>query len=157
MSTARGKGKAIEFIRKALASRTDDCILFPFTINPINGYGHFGVNGVQYGAHRYVCEHAHGKKPTPKHMAAHSCHRRACVNPRHLSWKTLSENMLDKRANGTANKAWWGKRGKLTVEQVREIRAIGWTKTQDAIAKQFNITESNVRKIQNRQIWRNVA
>ncbi len=153
----KGKGKCIDFVREALASETEDCILWPYSKNPINGYGMFGHEGKLYGSHRYVCEQAHGPRPTPKHAAAHSCHVRHCVNPRHLSWKTHSENMLDKRDNGTASKAGWGRKGKLTVEEVAKIRSLEGFKTQDAIAKQFNITESNVRFILSRKTWRNVA
>lgn len=153
----KGKGKAIKFIREALASETEACILWPFSVNPINGYGHFGVDGKHYAAHRYVCGQAHGPRPTPKHSAAHSCHTRDCINKRHISWKTHSENMLDKRENGTAQNSWWGRKGKLTAEEVAKIRALEGTMTQAAIATQFNITESNVRFILSRKTWRNVV
>jgi hypothetical protein len=139
-----------------LANRTysgDDCLIWPWSKNPINGYGHLVIAKKAYAAHRLMCEIVHGPKPSPQHQAAHSCHNRACVNPRHLSWKTHSENMLDKRENGTVNNAWWGNRGKLTPAEASAILDLKGHKTQAAIAKQFGITESNVRNLHNGKIW----
>lgn len=148
----KGNGKAIKFIREALASATDDCILWTFATMP-NGYGHFGYLGKVHYAHRYVCEQAHGPMQAPGLHAAHSCHRRNCINLRHISWKTLSENMLDKRDNGTANNAWWGRKGKLTAEQAAEIVGLKDKEPQATTAKRFGVTESNIRKIQTGKTW----
>jgi hypothetical protein len=77
-----------------------------------------GYLGDTLYAHRLMCQLAHGDPPTPDHIAAHSCGRghEGCVNPNHLSWKTYSENELDKRVHGTTRNPWWGKKGKLTRE-----------------------------------------
>ncbi len=138
------KGEATAFFERALAHDSDECLLWPFSCNPINGYPH--LNGGF--AHIAMCRRIKGERPTPKHEAAHSCHKRNCIAPRHLSWKTHSENMLDKRENGTANKAWWGHKGKLNADQVAEIRALKGQMTQAAIATRFNITEATVRNVQ---------
>lgn len=156
-SGKRGEGEAIKFVRQSLASNTDECIFWPFFTNPINGYCHFGFEGKQYAAHRYICEQVHGPKPMPKHLAAHSCHKRDCINWRHINWKTPSENMLDKRENGTAQVSWWGKKGKLKIDDVRSIRALEGKFTQDALARMFNVTESNIRFILTRKTWKKVA
>lgn len=150
---ARTKGKAVTFLREHVAYTGDDCVLWPFYCNPVNGYGHFCAGGKSLGIHRVMCELAHGPRPTPKHHAAHSCHQRACINPRHLSWKTLSENMLDRRANGTENKAWWGQKGKLSPGQAAAILDLKGKETQAKTAARFDITESNVRKIQTGKTW----
>lgn len=154
---ARTRGKVVTFLCEHVAYQGDECVLWPFSRNPINGYGQLGLARKPHAAHRVMCELACGPRPTPKHHAAHSCHKRACINPRHLSWKTLSENMLDKRETGTTSKAWWGRKGKLKVEQVIQIRALEGQKTQAQIAAMFSITESNVRHIQTRKTWRHVA
>lgn len=148
----KGKGAGVKFIREHAGDLHDDCVPWPFSIQP-NGYGFLSFEGRSFYSHRFMCALAHGLPPTPKHHAAHSCHNRACINPRHLSWKTLSENMLDRRDNGTANNPWWGKDGKLTVEQAAEILALKGADTQARIAARFGITESNVRKIQTGKTW----
>lgn len=148
----RGQGKAIAFIRAHADYQGDDCVMWPFARMP-NGYGHFGFESTMYYSHRYMCQLTHGEPPTPKHHAAHSCHRRACINPRHLDWKTLSQNMLDKRDNGTVNVAWWGRKGKLTAVQAAEILSLKGRDTQRRIAARFGITESNVRNIHTGKTW----
>lgn len=150
----KGNGASIRLIREHLNYQGDDCIPWPFFRNPVNGYGHLAYEGKQCAAHRLMCRLAHGEPPTPQHQAAHSCHVRHCINPRHLSWKTLSQNMLDKRANGTVTNAWWGQRGKITAEQAGEIRALKGQETQAATAARYGITESNVRKIQEGKTWK---
>lgn len=150
----KGKGAAIRWIREHADYQGDDCIQWPFTA--LRGYGLFGYLGKHHYAHRFMCELIHGPAPSVKHQAAHSCgngHNR-CVNPKHLSWKTLGENMLDKRRHGTTNKAWWGRRGKLTPEQIEEIRATTGPNTVPALAAKFNVTESNIRHIQSGRTWK---
>jgi hypothetical protein len=149
----KGKGAAIAFIREHAGHQGDDCVPWPMSVHPICGYGYFGFEGKSHYAHRFMCELAHGAAPTKQHQAAHSCGNARCVNPRHLSWKTKSANELDKRGHGTANRAYWGPKGKLTADQVVEIRAIGDQMTQEAIAQKFGITQSNVRKILTGQTW----
>ena len=153
---ARTKGKAVAFVLAHVAYQGDECVFWPFSCNPINGYGQLSLARKPHAAHRVMCELAKGPRPTPEHHAAHSCHKRACINPRHLSWKTLSQNMLDKRENGTASAAWWGRKGKLTAAQVLQIRSLRGRKTQAEIADMFAITESNVRHICTRKTWRHV-
>lgn len=157
--TARGKGICVTWIRDHVAHQDDDCLIWPFSRNPINGYGHFGHERKHYLAHRFMCKLAHGEPPTPKHQAAHSCGkgRDGCINPRHLSWKTHSQNQLDRRLHGTKHNAWWGKKGKLKPQQVLAIRALKGQLTQAAIARDFMTTESNVRAIQNGKTWRHLV
>lgn len=122
--------------------RGDDCLLWPFSRHS-NGYGNFGRQGQQYYAHRFMCELVHGAPPTPKHHAAHSCGRgdQGCVHPRHVFWKTPGENQLDREDHGTKNT---GPRGKITVEQKREIIALRGQLTQAEIAELYGITRSRV-------------
>lgn len=156
----RGKGAAVKFLRDNLAYDGDDCLIWPFVRQP-SGYGSLGYLGEQYYAHRLMCEFVHGEPPTPEHEAAHSCGRgkQGCVHPKHVSWKTKSQNMQDKRRHGTANKAWWGQRGKLTPEIVQQIRdaipygppLIHW------LSAKFGITPSNIRHIQQGRTWKHGA
>lgn len=129
-----------------------ECLIWPFCRQP-TGYGAFGYteNGkreMPY-AHRYMCELVNGPPPTPTHEAAHSCGngKGGCVHPKHLSWKTISENNLDCRAHGTHVRCPTGNRGKLTDAQVAEIRSLAGTMTQAAMAARFSVSQPTIRDI----------
>jgi hypothetical protein len=144
----------LDFIQVCSSYTGNNCIRWPFGVNRRRGYGQLSFNGKMCRAHRHMCELVHGAAPSSKHVAAHSCHNRECITPRHLSWKTHSENMLDKRDNGTANTFnYWGRAGKLTPAQAAEILSLKGQKTKDDIADQFCVTESTVRKIHDGKIW----
>lgn len=130
----------------------DDCLMWPFARTQ-SGYAQCNAFGKIVSAHRFMCEHRNGPPPTPKHHAAHSCGRGpdGCVNPRHLSWKTNSENQLDRQAHGTSKN---GKRWKLTPEQVAEIRAQQGKEPIKSLAERFGIKDATVRQIHSGRIWR---
>lgn len=142
-----------QWLRNRVAHQGDDCLLWPFSTIPA-GYGQLttritGEKKFTY-AHRLMCELAHGTPPTPAHQASHSCHKPGCVNPKHLSWKTASENMLDKRANGTASRAnSWGRKGRFSPDQVAAIKAMKGRATLAAAADQFGCTIKTIRSVQN--------
>lgn len=142
-----GKGKGIAFLRQHLDASVDECILWPYSTEQ-NGYGNFGFNGKVYRAHKYMCELAHGQAPTKRHEAAHSCGVAACVNPRHLSWKTRSENELDKRRHGTAKGGSGGIGGNRTLlrpEQIADIRANKGVVPADVLAIRHGLKRGGIR------------
>ena len=106
------------------------------------GYGIFAKFDEKYLAHRYMCELVNGPAPTPDHDAAHSCGRGhdGCVHPNHLSWKTTSDNLKERRVHGTHVSNRYGNKGLLTDKQVAEIRALKGRKTQYEIADQFGVS-----------------
>jgi hypothetical protein len=142
----KGNGKAIQWIRQHATYQGDDCVSWPF--KGANGYGIFGYLGHPYYAHRFMCELTHGAPPAPEYEASHSCGNGhlGCTNPRHLSWKTPSQNQLDRRTHGNPNS--WGGRGKVTLAQAAEIRALRGKKTQTEIAKMYGLTQPAVSFIQ---------
>jgi hypothetical protein len=143
----KGKGVGLTLIRSSLSYEGDDCILWPLYINSESGYPTVCVDHKSRNGHSYMCELAHGPRPTPQHHAAHSCHVRHCINPRHLSWKTPSENMLDKRANGTWVSSRAGSQGKLKPDQVQRIRELKGQHTQAELGRMFGVTEATIRNI----------
>lgn len=148
------EGKGIAWIRKHTAHADDACLPWPFWIDKTNGYGRCGFDAKLYWAHRLMCEMAHGPAPSASHQAAHSCGRghEGCVNPRHLSWKTRSQNQRDRRKHGTS-RAKFGHRWKLTPAQVAEIRAQGGIKTQRELAAMYGVTWQTIGMILRRETW----
>ena len=154
--TDRGDyGSRKAFLESAVAHQGDECMIWPFALGG-SGYGNFTENGRGTTTNRYVCERAHGPAPTPKHDAAHSCRNRACVTPKHLSWKTRTDNMADQLRDGTRVQGERQGQAKLTADQVREIRRMAERATRAEIAEQFGVCATNIDKIVNRQSWRHV-
>lgn len=147
-SPSRGKGAGIAWLRAHVHHTDDGCLLWPFNINP-KGYGILGWNGQMWRAHRLMCTLSKGPPPTEEHHAAHSCGNRACVNPKHLSWKTSTENHLDQREHGTSITSRYGRNGALEPLQVKMILALKGVATQAAIAEQFDVSEETIRRIHN--------
>jgi hypothetical protein len=137
----RGKGAAIEWIRQHVAHVGTDCLIWPFARNDMTGYGSFGYLRKQHYAHRYMCELVHGAPPSPDHQAAHTCGRGhdGCVHPRHLEWKTVRDNLLDRREHGTVRANTNGWTGVLTEVQVECIRALKGVLPQHKIAEAFGV------------------
>lgn len=118
------------------------CLPWPFSKDGRVGRGSLTYRGKNYWAHRLMCEMAHGAPPTPKHQAAHNCGKGhyGCVNPRHLEWKTNSENQIDRAKNGNALRNTNGPRSVLTPAQQAEIVALKGRMTQVAIAAKFGVS-----------------
>lgn len=93
-----------QLIAKALASKTGECINWPFAVRKSSGYPAHSpiIDGCKKNvdAHRYVCELAHGAALGGRH-AAHKCGNKLCINPRHVVWATPKENMDDAKRHGT--------------------------------------------------------
>lgn len=153
----RGTGKTLKWLKEHVNHDGNDCLIWPFNRIP-NGYGMFGYLGKMYYAHRYMCELVNGPPPEG-HEAAHSCGngKLGCANPKHLSWKTKSENRLDALRHGTGVRNRSGPKGSLTDEQVLAIRRLKGQETQDRIAEMFNISAPRVRAIFTGKIYRRVT
>lgn len=150
----KGEGKTIQWIRDHLNYQGDDCLPWPFSKDGGVGRGRIGYNGKMHWSHRLMCEMVHGEPPTPAHHAAHNCGNGhlACMNPRHLEWKTGSDNALDRRRHGT-NRTRPSKR-KLTLEQVEEIRRQKGVETQMALAARFGVSDNAIRNIHAGRTWK---
>lgn len=154
----RSRGEAVPFLLAHLRYEADDCVFWPFA-RTAKGYPVVWYNGRQSGAHRIMCELAHGHPPDDRHHAAHSCGKghHGCINPNHLSWKTPSENAADKDIHGTNTK---GERNPMTVlseQSVREIREMSGHLTQGEIAEAYGISQALVSLVQRRRLWADVA
>lgn len=116
-------GTPMHWLQDHVAHEGADCLTWPFSYDG-RGYGQIRYQGRTSRPHRVMCILAHGLPPTPEHNACHSCGRgnEACVNPRHLKWATVSENMMDRVVRGTANRGTRNGQAKLTDATVRAIR-----------------------------------
>lgn len=132
----------LQWLEALIASPPEHCVDWPFASNG-NGYGWASYKGGRFGAHRLSLFLATGEMPDGMH-AAHSCHNRVCVNPRHLSWKTVSANSVDRRKDGTS--------GKLSQQDVDEIRAS--TEKCAPLAKRFGVSPSAISKLRTGAFWK---
>lgn len=153
MTSRRGDGEGIKFLRSHLNDADGPCLIWPLFRDPDSGYGHMGFEGHSHYAHRFMCVLANGPPPTPKHQATHSCGNGhlGCVHPKHLRWKTNQENQMDRETHGT-----WKKPGplyKLTPEIVTEIRAIGDKESKTSLAKRFGTSRDSIAKILDGRAW----
>lgn len=147
-SNKKGEGEAVTFLRDNVGYDADGCLEWPFSTMP-TGYACFGYLGKSLYAHRFMCELVKGPPPSPLHEAAHSCGRGkfGCVDPRHLSWKTATENALDSAKHGTQARNPWGNTGKITRNQVAEIWALKGRETQAETGARFGVSASTIRDI----------
>ena len=72
-----------------------------------------------------------------------------------LRWATPKENARDKRLHGTWPAGRSNGRAKLTLAQVREIRACGTDKygSKAALAREYGVSDVLIGKIQRRELW----
>lgn len=144
-------GACPAFIDEALATETDDCIMWPYSTDQ-DGYSHWVIyNDERRKAHQHVCHAAHGPPETPDLQVAHECGKAGCINKRHLSWKTVQGNADDRIRHGTNLPGEENGFAKLTEDDVRAIRAATGTLTQ--IAERFGIAVSHTKRIRDRQSW----
>lgn len=144
----KGTSAGIEWIREHLDfPHKDWCLIWPFSRSQ-NGYVY--CTGDKIPVHRLMCEHRNGPPPTSEHHAAHSCGRGAdgCVNPWHVSWKTIGENQVERYQHSGPSK-----RAKLTPEQVDEIKALKGRMRINDIASMYGVSDTNIRLILAGKLW----
>lgn len=130
----------------ALPYRGDDCLIWP--LGSLVGKGYAPIC-------RALCELVHGPAPSPTHHAAHCCGNghRACINPKHLSWKTPVENAADKKIHGTHRQGSECRLTKLTEDQVVEIVALLGHETHEVIASRYGVSREMITRINCGKAW----
>lgn len=148
----------VKWIENHAGHNGDDCLKWPFSVGD-QGRGTVQINGRVMSSPRYMCMLAHGKPPSRKHHAAHSCGNGhlGCVNPMHLRWATAAENEADKLAHGTLRRGTDINTNKLSEDQVREIRALEGVKDRKEVASMYGVNPVHVWDIQTRRAWKWLA
>jgi len=116
-----------------------------------NGYGHFGIKGRMYKAHRVSYFIEHGRIDNDR-LVLHRCDVRACVNPAHLFLGTPKDNSQDAVKKGRNTKLYGEQNGKakLTRAAVFAIRRLCKRGVyQKTVAKQFGVSEATVSYVVN--------
>lgn len=120
------------------------------------GYGYFClyVSGKKYGmrSNRYAWMRHRGPILTGL-LVLHSCDNRSCVNPDHLWLGTNDENMADMVRKKRQMHGERHHKCRLTLQQVREIRALDGQLSQAKIGAIYGIRQSHVHRILRGLSW----
>jgi hypothetical protein len=158
------------FWAKVVIGEDDEC--WPWTGSSCaRGYGRVSLSTAG-DCRPYLATHVSlvmAGKPRPAGMSAlHSCDNPACVNPRHLRWGSLAENMADCRARGRIEStdrrrqrllvaAARGEdhcRARLTEASVRAI--IADPRIHREIAQEYGVRRAHVGDIKRGKRWAHV-
>jgi Helix-turn-helix domain len=143
-----GKGDAQRFLANVLRTFTDECIFWPYST--IGGIAYIRYEYDTVLVPRLICELMYGLPPSDAHQAAHLCGNGhlACINWRHISWKTHDNNTNDRIIHGTT---------KLNIEDIREIRRLADSGlSQREISLRFNVHEAHISRVVRKKIWRSI-
>lgn len=102
-------------------------------------------------AHRVMREHFSGPVPAGL-FVLHRCDVPRCCNPAHLWVGTHADNMADRNAKGRAR---GGRRGVLSPDEVREIRAS--VDTLAVLAGRYRVNGMTVQKVRSGRSYREVC
>lgn len=141
----------------------DDCWEWQAALTE-DGYGNFKVGSMIDGtldaikAHRVAYTLQYGPIEDGLHCL-HKCDNSKCVNPSHLYLGTHQDNMDDRKQRnrhaslpGEANP-----NAKLSANDVAEIRRLYASGVKPkALARQMNVTETNIRAIVEYKIWQHI-
>jgi hypothetical protein len=132
--------------------KTERCWLWVGNRNK-KGYGRFWLDGRNHFAQRVSWRLHHGPF-NDELRVLHRCDRPSCVHPDHLFLGTDADNQTDKVAKGRSAAGEKNGNRKLTVAQVKAIRASA--APTKALAKRYRIDVTQVYNILARKQWRHV-
>lgn len=145
------RGETWDFIQYLLGLETKECVLWPFGQSHGRGRVWRRDSRKADDAHAVVCELAHGPRPFPEAEAAHSCGVKLCANKAHLSWKTTSQNQMDRVAHGTSNRG--EKHGNSRITEAQAWRAKYGGGSDAEAAREIGCSRENVSHIRAGRSW----
>lgn len=120
-----------------------------------DGYPMFNQEkGTRY-IYKYIYMVHHGEIPEGL-LVRHKCDNRMCINPEHLELGTVKDNSMDMVVRGRSLKGSKNASSRLTEEQVRRIKQ-DTNSTTAALARQYGVGESTIRRIRQGTHWRHVV
>ena len=143
-------------------NRDGDCWIWEASYRP-NGYGQFRIDGKNCASHRVSWELSYG--PIPQNMKVlHTCDTPLCVRPYHLFLGNIKDNVRDMREKGRQNDTGpkivmsnsyviKGRRTKLNLQQVSDIRKLGDSLSARKIAKVYGLAPQHVGDILAGRKW----
>jgi hypothetical protein len=150
-----GTGEPLAFAAAALASETDECILWPFGKDG-HGYGRMTVDGRPVTVSRWVCENINGPPPSGRRSdARHTCGNGhlGCITKKHLQWGTRQQNCNDTVAQGRTTRGSKNAAAKLTEAEVRAIRSLRGVLCERELGDRFGISAAQAGNILRRKAW----
>ena len=144
------KGAAADTLAAAIASDTDECIIWPHADN--GSHPTMTMGGRRIYPHVVACVAANGLRPGPLLDASHLCGVPLCINPRHLGWEPHETNCRRRIDHGTQAAGERHGRAKLTAEQVAAIRSD--PRSQTAIAAEYGVSQSLVSLVKRGERWK---
>ena len=155
--TSPGEPKA-HYQNVVLAYEGEDCLVWPYYGAGNGAYALIYWGGKLQLVHRLVCEAINGPAPTSGHQAAHLCGNGhlGCVSPRHLTWKTKSENQMDKLTHGTMAHGDRNAKSKLTADSVCQIRQLSGRLSQRELGKMFGVSQTAIGSVLRGKTWSHV-
>jgi len=136
-------------------NKTDTCWLWTGCCFS-NGYGAFGVNSNNVGAHRYSYM-LHKGEIAEGLVIRHTCDVRVCVNPNHLIIGTLKDNINDMVERNRQAKGINCCNTKLTEDDIREIRIFrGFGFKYDKLANMYGVDKTTIGRIITGKTWSHV-
>lgn len=124
------------------------------------GYGHVGIGGKHRYLHRMTLEVEIGRDLRDGEQANHTCHRRNCINPRHIYVGTQDDNMTDMVRAGRSPDMTGGRNpaARLTPDDVREARRLcSDGVTQREVADLLGVSFPAINKIITGRTWGHLA
>jgi hypothetical protein len=116
-------------------------------------YGHFGLKGSNFLAHR-ISYYLHIRIDPKEQLVCHSCNNESCVNPSHLYLGTQAVNMqqmfADKRKDHQGEKH---PGAKLSEDEVLDIKALLKTTPRTKLAIMFGVSRSTIDDIATNKTW----
>lgn len=137
------------FHRRSIPVPEAGCWLWEGCTDP-QGYGQVRTHGKTCAAHREAYRAFKGDIPDGL-VLLHTCDTPGCINPDHLRLGTRADNNRDKAVKGRALHGERNPRARLSVHDVRTIRAS--TEPSGAVAARYGVGANHVRCIRTGAAW----